>query len=143
MFMKTTNQLGRERRKIIMAANEAGEKTVDCYPGTSRTRPKELEVDGFGDYCCIPCCKSTTLDRYKNKSGIGMFSFPVSDKETFKKWLSIVSTFRRKGGADHFEVKKNTKICEFHFDISCIRSGHGTGRKNLVPGRYRTYNIYF
>jgi len=55
----------------------------ECYPGTSRTRPQKLEIAGFGDYYCISCCKSTTLDKNKIKSGIGMFGFP-SNQETRK-----------------------------------------------------------
>ena len=54
------------------------------YPGTGRTCPEELETYGYGDSCCIPECKSTTLDKNKIKTGIGMFSFP-SDDETRKK----------------------------------------------------------
>ena len=55
-------------------------------PGTGRTCPAELEAYGHGGSCCKPECKSTTLDKNKIKTGIGIFSF-LSDDETRKKWL--------------------------------------------------------
>ena len=82
------------------------------YPGTGRTRPEELETYGYGDSCCIPECKITTLDKNKIKTGIGMFSFP-SDDETRKKWLSILKQFRRKGGHGNFTIKKKKKNASF------------------------------
>ena len=54
------------------------------YPGTGRTRPEELETYGYGDSCCIPECKSTTLDKNKIKTGIGMFSFSSDDEKRKK-----------------------------------------------------------
>ena len=85
---------------------------VHIYPGTGRTRPEEQETYGYGDSRCIPECKSTNLDKNKIKAGIGMFSFP-SDDETRKKWLSIVKQFRRKGGHDNFNIKKQQKYVSF------------------------------
>ena len=41
-----------------------------------------------------------------------MFSFP-SDDEARKKWLSIVKQFRRKGGHDNFNIKKQQKYVSF------------------------------
>ena len=107
------------------------------YPGTGWTRPEAMETYGYGDSCCIPECKSTTLDKNKIKTGIGIFSF-LSDDETRKKWLSVVKQFRRKGGHDSFTIKKTTKICEFHFDISCIKFGYSSGRKSLISGSIPT-----
>ena len=82
------------------------------YPGTGRTSPEELETYSYGDSCCIPECKSTTLDKNKIKNGMGMFSFP-SDDEKRKKWLPIVKQFRRKGGHDNFTIKKQQKYVSF------------------------------
>ena len=82
------------------------------YPGTGRKRPEELETYVYGDSYCIPECKSTTPDKNKIKTRIGMFSFP-SDNETSKKWLPIVKQFRRKGGHDNFTIKKQQKYVSF------------------------------
>ena len=101
-----------------------------------------METYGYGDSCCIPECESTTLDKNKIKTGIGMFSFH-SDDGTRKKWLCIVKQFRRKRGHDNFTTKNNnnnnkTKTCEFHFDISCINVGYGSARKSLISGSNKT-----
>ena len=96
----------------------------EFYPGTFTSRPRELTVVGSGDFCCIPLCKSSTLDRDRNKSGIGLFSFP-SDPTIRKQWVKVISQFRRKGGNDSFSIKKSTKVCEFHFPINCIRISFG------------------
>ena len=59
-------------------ANEEGRdlESNNIYPGTSESRPEELQTVGYGDFCCIPLCKNSTLDKNKSKSGIGLFSFP-------------------------------------------------------------------
>ena len=82
------------------------------YPGTFWTCQEELETYGYGDSCCTPECKSTTLEKNKIKTGIGMLSFPSDDKMR-KKWLSIVKQFRRKGGHDNFTIKKQQKYVSF------------------------------
>ena len=105
----------------------------NIYPETSTARPEELETSGSDDYCCIPLCKSSTLDKNKNKTGIGLFSFP-SDGKLKKQWIDIVSRYRRRGGNDSFTVTKNTKICEFHFRIDCIKVGYGVGIYFLYIG---------
>ena len=46
--------------------------------------------------------------------------------------------FRRKRGHDNFTIKKKTKICEFHFDISWIKVGYDSGRKSLISGSIPT-----
>ena len=109
------------------------EKEKEFYPRSSLHRPKELDIGGSGDYCCIPLCKNSTYDRDKIKTGIGFFSFP-SDPELKKRWVQILSKYRRKGGADTFSIKKSTKVCEFHFSISCINVSFNTGKKSLVKG---------
>ena len=65
----------------------------EFYPGTFTSRPRELTVVGSGDFYCIPLCKSSTLDRDRNKSGIGFFSFlsnPTIRKQWVKKFLNSV-----------------------------------------------------
>ena len=65
----------------------------EFYPGTLTSRTRELTVVGSGDFCCIPLCKSSTLDRDRNKSGIGFFSFlsdPTIRKQWVKKFLNSV-----------------------------------------------------
>ena len=37
-------------------------------------------------------------------------------------------------GADTFEIKKTTSICEFHFQAKEIKVSLGVGRKTLVEG---------
>lgn len=101
------------------------------YPGTSTPRPEEQQIAGYGNFCCVPLCKSSTLDKQKLKTGIGMFSFP-SESRLRKLWISIISKYRRKGGDDIFTVSKNTKICEFHFEIDRVKLGYGAGRKTLL-----------
>ena len=54
---------------------------------------------GFGDFCCIPECKSafyTKCDRKRVKTGIGLFRFP-KDKTEKRRWINIISMYRRKG----------------------------------------------
>ena len=88
---------------------------------------------GSEDFCCITLCKSSTLDRDHNKSGIGLFSFP-SDPTIRKQWVKVISQFHQKGRNDSFSIKKSTKVCEFHFLINCIRISCGYGKKALVKG---------
>lgn len=118
-----------------MAASSS--KTKETYPNSSLTRPNKLDNVGTGDFCCIPLCKSSTLDSFGNKTKIGMFSFP-KDKALHKKWLNIVSQFRRKGGKDSFSVKRTTKICEFHFEIDNIKISIGHNIKTLKTGSIPT-----
>ena len=105
----------------------------EFYPGTFTSRPRELTVVGSGDFCCITLCKSSTLDRDYNKSGIGLFSFP-RDPTIRKQWVKVISQFYRKGRNDSFLIKKSTKICEFHFPINCIRNSCGYRKKLLEKG---------
>ena len=107
--------------------------TNEKYVNSSRFRPNELEVAGSGHYCCIPGCKSSTLDKDKNKSYIGIFSFP-SDSTLRKHWENIISQFRRKGKYDSYDPRKSsTKVCEFHFPIEDIKCSD-SGIKSLRPG---------
>ena len=76
----------------------------EFHSGTFTSRPRELTVVGSGDFCCIP----SNLDRHRNKSGIGFFSFP-GDITIRKQWVKVISQFRRKGGNDSFSIKKINK----------------------------------
>ena len=84
----------------------------EFYPDSFTSRPRELTVVGGGDFCCIPLCQSSTLDRDCNKSGIGFFSFP-SDPSIRKQWVKVISQFRRKGGNDSFSIKYQQKFANF------------------------------
>ena len=55
-----------------------------------------------------------------------------------KKWITILNSFRRKGGNDSFTVTDSTRVCEFHFKPEEIRISSGIGRKTLVPGSVPT-----
>ena len=77
-------------------------------------------------------CKSSTLDRDRNKSGIGYFPF-LSDFTIKKQWVKAISKFRRKGENNSFSIKK-TKVYEFHFHINCIRISCAYGKNLLVKG---------
>ena len=111
----------------------ACEKPTETYPNTSRGRPKQLELAGHGNFCCIPLCKNSTLDKDKNKTEIGLFSFP-SEEGLRRQWIKVISRYRRKGGDDAFTITKNTKVYEFHFPINNLKIGYGMGKKTLVPG---------
>ena len=106
------------------------------YKNTSQYRPDEFEVVGSGHYCYIPGCKTSTLDKNKSKSHIGIFSFP-SDPTTRKYWENVISQLRRKWKNDrHDPRKRSTKVCEFHFaieDSKCSHSGIKSLRAGAVP----------
>ena len=48
----------------------------EAYIGSTKTRPKQLESGGRGQYCCVPMCKNARYDKHKNKTNIGLFTFP-------------------------------------------------------------------
>lgn len=105
----------------------------ECYVNSVVSVAKKLESGGYGSCCCIPLCTSSFYDKNKRRSGIGLFKFPV-ETSMRRKWLSVISIYRRKGGADQFKVTNATRICEFHFKSEEIRVSKGIGRKTLVPG---------
>ena len=109
--------------------------TERCYSGTRKTQPKKNSSGGFGDYCCIPNCKSDFYDSRREKSGISLFQLPSNDYER-KKWIKIISKFRRSGPGDNFNSSNENKwifVCEFHFKTDKIRVTLGVGRKKLLP----------
>ena len=107
-----------------------------CYSGTSKTQPTKNSSGGFGNYCCIPNCKSAFYNSRREKTGITLFQLPSKDNER-KKWIKIISNFRRSGPRDNFDSSNKNKrifVCEFHFKPDEIRVTLGVGRKKLLPG---------
>ena len=39
---------------------------------TSRKRPKKNLVGGFGNYCCVPGCKSAFYEKNREKTNISL-----------------------------------------------------------------------
>ncbi|XP_065675862.1 uncharacterized protein LOC136092071 [Hydra vulgaris] len=104
----------------------------EVYIGSTKTRPKQLESGGRGQFCCVPMCKNARYDKHKNKTNIGLFTFPKNNPQLLKKWISVFNNIRRQGGVDNFNVeKKYTLVCEFHFNISDIILKPCSGRKTL------------
>ena len=65
---------------------------------SSKKRPEKNCSAGFGDYCCIPECKSafyTKRDGKRVKTGISLFKFPKDNTEK-RRWVNIISMYRRK-----------------------------------------------
>jgi hypothetical protein len=114
-------------------AEEEVDLQKDTYPSSSKARPEGQLRGGRGTCCCIPGCGSAFYDKYKNKTNIGLFKIP-SDKSMRTKWMSFISRYRRRGGADNFKVTNATVVCEFHFKLDEIRVSKGIGRKTLVCG---------
>ena len=84
----------------------------EFHPGTFTSRPRKFSVVCSGDFCCIALCKSSTLDRDRNKSGIGFFFFP-SDSTIRKRWVEVICQFCRKCVNDSFSIKNQQKFADF------------------------------
>ena len=77
---------------------------------SNQTRPKPNLRGGYGEYCCIPGCKSAAEDINRKRTKISLFKIR-------KEWISTITKYRRKGGKDGFNINgKNVRICEFHFN---------------------------
>ena len=106
---------------------------------SSKKRPEKNCSAGFGDYCCIPECKSafyTKRDGKRVKTGISLFRFPKDNTEK-RRWINIISLHRRKGAGDNFRPYDESQryfVCEHHFKADEIRVSVGIGRKTLKPG---------
>lgn len=90
---------------------------------------------GRGQYCCIPECGSARYDRHKNKTGIGLFTFPSKEKDStlYRKWVKVISQHRRKGCGDMFDPgNKNNVICEKHFKPDEVRCTFGSSRRKML-----------
>ena len=85
----------------------------ECYVGSSRKRPKKNLSGGFGEYCCVPGCKSAYFDSNREKTGISLFKIPSKDRDR-RNWIRILKNIRRKGSFDDFNPnKKSVYVCEF------------------------------
>ena len=78
----------------------------------SQKRPPRITSGGSGIYCCVPQCGSASYDKLKQKSGIGFFKFP-ENVALFKVWKKTIGQYRRKGGADTFETRKQRVFVNF------------------------------
>ena len=110
---------------------------------SSEKRPEKNFYTVFGDYCFIPECKSafyTKRDGKRVKTGISLFKFPKDNTEK-RRWINIISMYRRKGAGDNFSPYDESKkyfVCEHHFKADEIRVSLGIGRKTLKPGTIPT-----
>ena len=101
---------------------------------SSKTRPDKNLSGGYGNYCCVPGCKSAVYNSRREKTGISMFKLPTKDPER-RSWLKVLKNVRRKGGADTFDPSKRIYVCEFHFKLEDVRVTLGMGRKKIIQGR--------
>lgn len=100
----------------------------------SQSRPNKAGASGHGKYCCIPGCRSAAQDSNYKSTGITLFKVPVKEPDR-SNWMRIISKFRRKGGSDSFDHKKqNIYVCEFHFKPEDLRKTLGCGRKKYSKG---------
>ena len=70
------------------------------------------------------------------KTGISLFKFPKDNTEK-RRWINIISMYRRKGAGDNFSPYDESKkyfVCEHHFKADEIRVSLGICRKTLKPG---------
>ena len=107
------------------------ENSENLYLKSHKTPPSEIKAGGSGVSCCVPMCGSATYDQNKNRTGIGFFTLP-KDPEMRRKWKSSIGRYRRKGGADKFQVRNTTVVCEFHFRPKEIKVSLGVGCKTLI-----------
>ena len=114
--------------------------TAEFYSNcSSKKRPEKNCSAGFGDYCCIPECKSafyTKRDGKRVKTGFSLFKFPKDNTEK-RRWINMISMYQRKGAGDNFSPYDKSKkyfACEHHFKADQIRVSLGIGRKTLRPG---------
>ena len=84
---------------------------------SSKKRPEKNCYAGFGCYCCIPDFKRdfyTNRDGKRVKTGISLFKFPKDNTEK-RRWINIISMYRRKGAGDNFSPYDEAKeyfVCE-------------------------------
>ena len=103
-----------------------------------KTSPKLF--GGFGNYCCIPGCKSRFYNKTREKTNISLFTVPSKGKELRKKWFNVLKhapDVFRKGGANSFDVKNPSKriyVCEFHFKDEDLTTTFSKGKKKVTTG---------
>ena len=114
--------------------------SAEFYSNCSSKKRLEKNCSaGFGDYCCIPECKSafyTKHDEKRVKTGIRLFRFPKDNTEE-RRWINIVSMYPRKRAGDNFSPYDESKkyfVCEHHFKADEIRVRLGIGWKTLKAG---------
>ena len=105
----------------------ANEEPCSSTPASSTQEVKRNKRGGHA--CCIPTCSSR---QYINnaKTEIGLFTIPT-DMKLRKSWTRFIHTYRRKSGADKFNID-NARVCEFHFKREEIKKSLGRGIKTLT-----------
>ena len=109
----------------------------DSSSTTSRKRSKKKLVGGFGNYCCVPGCKSAFYDKNREKTKTSLFTIPKRE-DLRKIWPNVLKHVRGKGGADSFDVRNPNKriyVCEFHFKDEDLETTLGRGKKKVKAGR--------
>ena len=84
---------------------------------------KKSLVGGFGNYCCVPGCKSSFRDKREDLR---------------KKWLNVLKHVHRKGGTGSFDVKNPNKricVCEFRFKDEDLTTILGRRKNKVKTGR--------
>ena len=100
-------------------------------------------VGRFGNYGCVPVCKSAFYNKIREKTNIDLFSIPKRENLR-KKWLNVLKHVRRKRGANSFDVKNSNKIiyvCQFHLKDEDLTTTLGTRKRKIkarrVPSIFR------
>ena len=103
---------------------------------SNNTVQERAKAGGRSMYCCVPECGSSFYDNNKMKTNISLFSFPnkESKPDLHKAWKNEILKYRRKGGADKFEINQYTKVCQLHFSPNDIKVSIGRGIKTLKSG---------
>lgn len=119
---------------FLLYHNMNEEQEKEKYFQSNSSRPDKNLSGGYGKYCCIPGCKSSTKDSLRQNTGISLFQIPNKEPEKTN-WIKILSNYRRKGTGDNFDPRNNTYfVCEFHFKADDIKVSHGIGRKTIRTG---------
>ena len=80
------------------------------------------------------------MKKSQKQTGISLFKFAKDNTEK-KRWINIISLYRRKGLGYNFSPYDESKkyfVCEHHFKADEIRVSLGIGRKTLKPGAIPT-----
>ena len=89
---------------------------------------KKILVGGFGNYCCVPGCKSSFRDKREDLR---------------KKWLNVLKHVHRKGGTGSFDVKNPNKricVCEFRFKDEDLTTILGRRKNKVRLGEFLQYS---
>ena len=105
----------------------------------SKKLPEKNCSAGFGDYCCVPECKSafyTKRGGKRVKTDVTLFKFPKDNAEK-RRWINIISMYHRKGAGNNFSPYDESKkylAFEHHFKADEICVNLRISRKTLKPG---------